>query len=71
MISSYFSIHPIWPQSTSYQDKDVFLPPLMEIVSKPRKFSVVKLVIGEIFFILHIVYVGVLDILHGMEKTLH
>lgn len=43
----------------------------MEIVSKPRKFSVVKLVIGEIFFILHIVYVGVLDILHGMEKTLH
>lgn len=52
-----------WIEMNTYQDEDVLLALLMQVVSKCGQVFEVHLVIGEIFLFLHVVYISVLDVL--------
>lgn len=58
----------ILKQSTSYQDEDVSLTLLMKVVGKLRQLTELDFVISEIFFILHVVDVSVLNVLQGKKR---
>ena len=47
----------------SYQDEDVSLTLIMEVVSKLRQLCEKRLVVGEVLLVLHVVNVSVLNVL--------
>lgn len=55
--------------TTSYQDEDVSLSLFMKVVCKLRQLAELDFVISEIFLILHVVNVSVLNVLHGKRKN--
>lgn len=55
--------------STSYQDEDVSLSLLVKVVGKLRQLAELDFVVSEIFLILHVVNVSVLNVLHGNKKN--
>lgn len=51
-----------------YQDEDVFLALLVKVVGKGWQISELDFVVSEIFLVLHVVNVSVLDVLHRKDK---
>lgn len=54
----------------SYQDEDVPLPLLMEVIGKLRQLTEFDFVVGEVFLVLHVVYVSVLNVLHEDKNNM-
>lgn len=53
---------------SSYQNEDVFLSLLVKVVCELRQFAELDFVISEVFLVLHVVNVGVLNLLKGKKR---
>jgi len=52
----------------TYQDEDVSLALVMEVVGELRQLFEIDLVVREVLLVLHVVYVGVLNVLKAEKR---